>query len=243
MKRTRRCLALLLAMLAILSVLPVSGLAASSVKTLKQSTWYTAQNPDSGSFTPYKLKLTKETIVYVSWKSAGADLDANACFCKDTEGSEVVDGIYPYDRASGKEGVVLYPGTYYVRLSDTSKQAKFKFTTKKASALSFKNTSSKKATSLKAKKKAEMVFDTKHLKSRWYKIKLTKKQRITVCCSTNSNYVTFRDKNMKAVDNESYTKKAYRTVNVLNPGTYYVRINNYGVYNTYANRASTIWWQ
>ena len=36
MKRTRRCLALLLAMLAILSVLPVSGLAASGVKTLKQ---------------------------------------------------------------------------------------------------------------------------------------------------------------------------------------------------------------
>ena len=239
MKRTRRCLALLLALLMLLAALPVSGLAAAKVKTLKQSTWYTAQDPESGSFTAYKLKLTKESIVYISWKNAGADLDANACFCKDTECSEVLNDIYPYDRATGKEGIVLFPGTYYIRLSDTSKQAKFKFTTKKASALSSKNTSSKKATSLKAGKKAEMVFDTKNQKARWYKIKLTKKQIVRI--TTNPRFYAFQLFNSKLKEVPIYECEnwVYSTKKKLAKGTYYVKArgeasSEYGLYQCFS---------
>ena len=48
---------------------------------------------------------------------------------------------------------------------------------------------------------------------------------------------------MKKLDGESTTKKAYRTRDVLGPGTYYLRVNNYGIYNAFATRANTIWWK
>jgi hypothetical protein len=61
--------------------------------------------------------------------------------------------------------------------------------------------------------------------------------------STQIDYVWFLDKNLRILDNEAYTNKGYRTKDVLNPGTYYVRITNAMVFNTYATVAKTIWWK
>ena len=85
------------------------------------------------------------------------------------------------------------------------------------------NTSSKKATSLKAKKKAEMVFDTKHLKSRWYKIKLTKKQVVRI--TTNPRFYAFQLFNSKLKEVPIYEGEnwVYSTKKKLAKGTYYIK--------------------
>lgn len=242
MKSIRRMTALTMAVLIVVILLGASALAAgtqsSDISTLKPGKWYSTV---SGS-NLLSVKVSKDSLLTANWKGNSQErLSIN--LYKDANRKNYLTDLYTYQTASGTQSFVLRKGTYYVSFYDSTKNSKVKFN---VSALKdYKNYCPSRAVTMK---KGVKYLHGAHVPLNsfeydWFKIKLTKKQRITMYCSTNSNYVTFRDKNMKAVDNESYTKKAYRTVNVLNPGTYYVRINNYGVYNTYANRASTIWWE
>jgi len=231
MKRIRRCLALLLAMLLLLAALPVSGLAATKVKTLKYNTWYSTQDPAASSRIAYRLKLTAATVVYVNWKNANANSDfAEVDFCKDTDCSYVVDGMEMFYPASGREGFLLYPGTYYVGIFDIVKGAKVKFSAVKASRLKKSNTTSGKAISLGSGKKAEAIFTRSGKAARWYKLKLTKKQAVRLY--VNSHFfnqggdVTLYSSKLKKIPlEEDWDNDRYLSKQKLAKGTYYIKLS------------------
>ncbi len=242
MKSVRRMGALVMAALLVVALLSGSALAESTqsndVSTLKTGTWY---SPDSTTRL-YRVKVSKDSLLTANWKG-NSEEHLSIYLYKDAERKNYITDLYPYQTASGTQSLALRKGTYYVGLFDSAKQSRVKFS---ISALKDpKNYCPSRAVAMKKGVKYVQSAHTpmNAFEYDWFKVKLTKKQRITVYCSTNINYVAFRDTSLKALDNEAYTKKAYRTQDILNPGTYYLRISNYGTYNPYAVRANTIWWK
>ena len=162
---------------------------------------------------------------------------------KDAERKHFLTGLNTYQAASGTQSFVLRKGTYYVSLSDSAISSHVRFSL--CVLKDYGNYCPARAVTLQRGVKAIQGGHTplNSFEYDWFKVRLTRKQRITVRCSTNCSFVAFRDTAMKKLDGESTTKKAYRTRDVLGPGTYYLRVNNYGIYNAFATRANTIWWK
>lgn len=228
MKQTRKLIALLLVLAALLTALPAGALAANKVKTLKYNTWYSTQEPAPDGMTVYKLKLSAETLVYVSWKGAsGYSSFAEVDFCRDKGCSYVIAGAELYAPASGKTAAVLYPGTYYIAMMDDVRGSKVRFTALSASKLKPKNLTSAKATAIKSGRDTEILFDKKNAKARWYKLKLTKKQAVSIY--GNLDGVTLYNSKLKkqALRSGWDSKRAVSKLTSktkLAKGTYYLKI-------------------
>lgn len=230
MKHFQRSAALLLILLTLLTMLPTAGLAAPKVKALKYNTWYAAQQPNPDSMTVYKLKLSAESVIYVSWKNASSRSGfAEVDFCRDVDCSYVVAGVEYYAPSSGKSAVVLYPGTYYVAIMNDVRGSKVKLSAMNASKLSPSNTASTRAISINAGKATEVIFDKKNSKPRWYKLRLTRNQAVTVF--GNCSGLTMYDSKLKriAVRQGWDSKKAVEkrtTKSKLAKGTYLIKVRN-----------------
>lgn len=231
MKHTCRFLALLLAMLLLLAALPSASLAATKVKALKYNTWYSTQDPAADNRKVYRLKLNAATVVYVNWKNANANSDfAEVDFCRDTDCTYVVDGMEMFYPASGREGFLLYPGTYYVGIFDIKKGAKVRLSAVKASRLKKSNTSSGRAISLARGKKAEAVFTRSNKGARWYKLKLTHKQVIKLyvnsCFLNHAGELSLYNSKLKEVAlKEDWNNRCSVSKQKLAKGTYYIKLS------------------
>lgn len=246
MKQIQRRAALALALALLLALVPANALAANKVKTLKTNTWYATQEPDPDNMTVYKLKLTAESVVYVSWKNAHAKSTfAEVDFCEDRDCSYVDAMVEFYAPSSGKRGVVLYPGAYYVAAMDVIRGSKVKFTTLKASYLNPKNTTSAKATAINSGKTTEVVFDRRNAKPRWYKLRLTRKQAVTLCgdCAGITLYTSAMKKvpMRKGWDSKNAADK-WVSKSKLGKGTYYIKYSDaYGLTSDAGNYYAFYW--
>jgi len=222
MKKMTRILALLLALLMLLAAFPATSLAASKVVTLKKGHWYTLRD-EHDSAVYYKLTLSADSIVTFQWK--GSTDYVGLDFCTNRSGS---GSFYHQSMFSGKGScsTALVKGVYYLNMvtvgPEDEPRAKGMVTVKKA--VNKSNFSLGGAVSLKAGKKLEIAQTPRNCYDRWYKIKLTRRQTVTV--RTNAGYgrsVALFDGKMHQLACK-YTGSKAVSKNSLKAGTYYIRI-------------------
>ena len=226
MNRTRKLIALMLAVLLLLATLPTAGLADSyKVETLKLNQWYRFQDYDE-HMTIYRLKVSGETVLNYSWKN-GHDAYLSVYRDKACEDRVAYTDI---EETTGSSAFVLYSGTYYIILSDDSERTKIKFSAKKVATVNKPNYCLGKAITVKSGKKVEIAQTRKSNYTRWYRINLPKTKTITLSFTCNG-YGYFSDSNFTLYDrnlNSLYCterKGAYVTQGLQPKGTYYLRID------------------
>ena len=226
MNRTRKLIALMLAVLLLLATLPTAGLADSyKVETLKLNQWYKFQDYDE-HMTIYRLKVSGETVLNYSWKNGH---DAYLSVYRDKACEDRVASTR-IEETTGSSAFVLYSGTYYIILSDDSERTKIKFSTKNATTVNKPNYCLGKAITVKSGKKVEIAQTTKSNYTRWYRINLPKTKTITLSF-TGNDYDYFLNSNFTLYDrnlNSLYCterKGAYVTQGLQPKGTYYLRID------------------
>lgn len=241
MNRTRKLIALMLAVLLLLATLPAAGLADSyRVETLKLNQWYRFQDYEE-HMTIYRLKVSGETVLNYSWKN-GHDAYLSVYrdkACEDEVTSTRIDGT------TGSSAFVLYSGTYYITPYDDSERTKIKFSTKNATTVNKPNYCLGKAITVKSGKKVEIAQTRKSNYTRWYRINLPKTKTITLSFTFNNEYGDFDfilyDRNLNSL-HCTERKGAYVTQGLQPKGTYYLKIGPYyesnlleiGEYNSFS---------
>ena len=189
----------------------------------------------------YKFTLDDDSVLQVSWSKNNNNL-AYAVIWTDKNRTNSVYGFSP-STASGKEYICLKKGTYYVDMCDgnSSKkpQATMKFTWESGSNYSRGNYSMETAYDLKSGTLEQVAQIRKYSYIRWYKVKLTKTQTLTLqipygdpyefsVLSTKEGWISMNTSNYNS-DNKtisSYSK--------LPAGTYYIMLFDYSMYYGYS---------
>ena len=139
-----------------------------------------------------------------------------------------------------QKGITAYygvkKGTYYVKV-DTDAAYKIRYTFETAA--DKKNTTKKKAVSLKQKKTVKGLFVINEKKSRWYKVKLKKTQtlKLTLNASTDKYgfwYQITDSKGKKIVSNQELPRGKKQFKKKLKAGTYYLEIAPTGATGSYS---------
>lgn len=229
MNRTRKLVALMLAVLLLLATLPTAGLADSyRVETLNLNQWYRLQD-SSSSMTIYKLKVTGDTIVNINWKNIKTNNNfAYLSINRDKSCDNTIASSGIYDTSSGTVGYVLYSGTYYIRMYDRKESGKVKFSTKKAATINKPNYCMGKAITVKAGKKVEIAQTKSDNYYRWYRIKLPKAQSITFSGLDEYDF-TLYDRNLNKISCSDRGNVCV-TQGLQPKGTYYLEINRAYLY-------------
>ncbi len=223
MKQSRRIVALLLALIIVSALLPVSSFAAYKYQNLKFNQWYKLKDYDYDKYdTVYKIRVTADTAIIMNWKNQKDD-DVYATIYSDKECDESVEDILDSNKSSGQNGVVLYPGTYYLRMHDDKETTQVKFIKKSVKSINKPNYCLQNAISLKAKKQVEFAQTQKQNYDRWYKIKLTKSQKITITTNKIPESYYIYDSNLNEIrckgNSSNHTITTYGN---QSKGTYYI---------------------
>ena len=202
---------------AMLIPLSVSAASGTRIRYLKAGQWADQSEisesiSGNGNTTYYKIKVSKAGRLIFTF------LNGSASFLI----TPSTDDCSAY--ISNGSSVVVDKGTYYLRLSSGKCKYIFKAATTQT------NYCADKAKKLKAKKTAKMFFTSKNNFSRWYKITLSKKQKIRIEFNHSRDVVLYNAKG-KAIDIHSsepsyslgYGRK-YATSKKQPKGTYYIRV-------------------
>lgn len=229
MNRTRKLVALMLAVLLLLATLPAAGLADSyKVQPLKLNQWYSLRDYSS-SMTIYKLKVTGDTIVNINWKNIKTNSNyAYLSINRDKSCDDTIASSGIYDTSSGTLGFVLYSGTYYIRMYDGKESGKVKFSTKKAATVNKPNYCMGKAITVKAGKKVEIAQTKRDNYHRWYRIKLPNTQTITFSGLRQYNF-TLYDRNLNEISCSNRGDVCV-TEGLQPKGTYYLEVDRASLY-------------
>ena len=241
MRSCKRVVSLLFVFIALFCFIPVSAFATDGTETLKLNTWYDMKGYSSNQV--YKIKISTDTVLIANWKN-NTETDNYASInvyadkeCQKTVGNNLM-GLKA--KVSGSSGIVLYSGTYYIKMIDfnVEKKVKVKFQKKQVKSINKPNYCLATAISLKAKKKAVFAQTIQNNYQRWYRIKLTKNQVISIygnfkymnsCVLYDSNFNTIRytEGNDGIVTDGIQTKGTYYLVmydnisGLLKAGRYY----------------------
>lgn len=219
MNRTRKLIALMLAVLLLIATLPTAGLADSyKVETLKLNQWYRFQDYDE-NMTIYRLKVSGETFLNYSWKNGH---DGSLYVYRDKACEDRV-AYTDIEETTGSSAFVLYSGTYYIILSDDSERTKIKFSAKKVATVNKPNYCLGKAITVKAGKKVEIAQTKSDNYYRWYRIKLSKTQSITFSGLDEYDF-TLYDRNLNKISCSDRGNVCV-TQGLQPKGTYYLEIN------------------
>jgi len=228
MNRTRKLVALLLAVLLLLATLPAAGLADSfKVQTLKLNQWYNLR-PYSDNMTIYKLKVTGDTIVSFTWKGIMTESWSSLHIYRDKSCDDDIAYCSIYEATTGSDTFVLYSGTYYIQMYDSKESGKVKFSTKKAVTVHKPNYCMSKAITVKAGKKVEIAQTKSDNYYRWYRIKLSRTQSITFSGLDQYEF-TLYDRNLNEISCSNRGDVCV-TQGMQPKGTYYLEINRASLY-------------
>jgi len=223
MKRFQRSLALLLALMMILTAFSATALAATSYKvaTLKRGTWY--KLPDDVT-TVYKLVLAADSIITTNWKNATEE--SYIFFCKDSKCTNRVFEIIGDNVENNVDVVSVVKGTYYIYMETYADNPKVqvKFTVQKAANKA--NYCRAKAITLKRNQLVKIAQTPHYCYSRWYRINLTKKKTVTITTNEGKgSYIQLYDSKMKRISC-AYGDRTVITEDPIKSGTYFIRVNS-----------------
>lgn len=184
MKQGKRLIAIILVLVTVLAVLPASAFASNKYKTLKFNKWYNLNRSQSNMII-YKLKVSEDSLITIEWKGNNYNNPIYGIIYKDRNCNIEIDSFLDnYSKSKGSSKIVLYSGTYYIAMFEDSyswKTTQIRATKQSIkSIINEKNTTYKKAVTLKPNKIIELFFTKNNNKQRWYKIKLTKTQKISL---------------------------------------------------------------
>ena len=223
MNRTRKLVALMLAVLLLLATLPAAGLADSyKVQPLKLNQWYSLRDY-SNSTTIYRIKVTGDTIVFFNWKGIKTDTLAYIRVNRDKSCNDEIAHYDISEAASGSGAFILYSGTYYIWMYDNKESGKIKLGTKKAVTVNKPNYCMSKAITVKASKNVEIAQTKSDNYYRWYRIKLPKTQSITFS-GLNQYDFTLYDRNLNEISCSNRGDVCV-TQGMQPKGTYYLEIS------------------
>lgn len=233
MKHSQKAVLLMLVLISVLAILPVPAFATYKYEALQFDKWY-ALDAYSDSMTVYKLKITDDTIVYVNWKDYD-DSDDNwgyGEFYRDKKCQQPVSlgGMNSFlTEKSGRRGFALYKGTYYVQMFDRARRAKAIFSKKRTNVINKPNYCLSNALHVKRRKKIEIAQTKANNYDRWYKIVLTKKQKITISGDFRQydiiNSCDLYDSNFNSI-RCTYTDGTVETDGKQPKGTYYLVVKD-----------------
>ena len=223
MNRSRKLVALILAVLLLVATLPAAGLADSfKVQALKLNQWYSLR-PYSDNMTIYKLKVTGDTVVSFNWKDINTEGWSSFSIYRDKTCNDQLTYHGIYEAASGSGAFVLYSGTYYIQMFDSEERGKVKFSTKKAVTVNKPNYCMSRAITVKAGKNVEIAQTKSDNYYRWYRIKLPQTQSITFNGLEQYDF-TLYDRNLNEISCSDHGD-ACVTQGLQPKGTYYLEID------------------
>ena len=124
MKNYQKAVAIMMAFITILALLPVTAFASYKVEPLKYNHWYSLREDVR---TVYKVNFTTDTIMTVNWKNNRGESYVTVYPDKECEESRIYRFLdSDYRMSAGTNGVVLYRGTYYIFMRDDDNKAKVK---------------------------------------------------------------------------------------------------------------------
>jgi len=230
MKRTQRFFAMMLVVITLLALLPASAIAEYKVQSLKFNTWYKLKD-SSSDMSVYKFKVSSDTSIIMTWKNYQSDGNFGyGGIYRDSSCDDLVsmDTVFlgVSRPSSGYNGIALYPGTYYLKMYDGAEKAQVKITKNSVKSINKPNYSISRAIALKKGKKVEFAQTKKDYYTRWYKIKLTKPQSISIY--GYSSYFELYDSNFNEIrTNRDYDGMVITTDGVQSTGTYYLALHDY----------------
>ncbi len=225
---------LLLNVMLVTFMLVLSGMtvsAATTTKNLGQNKWVTQTGKGDSIY--YKITIPQDGYITFTVKNP----KKNNIYIDVYNKNKVYMDMPVYTKASNE--TVQYPvakGTYYLRGDNwDSFQFKYKFTKVTGKT----NYCAAKAVKLKKNSNVTIVQTPQKHYDRWYKITLTKKQKINYWF-TGQGSVELYDADFNMISVNSGSKGKYTTKQTQNKGTYYVGIRSY--YSVRAARMCTFKW-
>ena len=198
--------------------------AATTTQNLGQNKWV---NYDGKVDTYYKITVPNDGYITLSVANpSGSYMDVDM----HNKSKKYLGGIIFTDKKNDTATYAVAKGTYYLRAYQTKGfQLKYKFT----KAVNKSNYCIGKAVKLKKNAKVTVVQSPMNNYDRWYKITLTKKQKINMSI-IGSGSMTLYDADCEQVSLKSNYKsgtETYVTKQAQKKGTYYVRVRSYHNYS------------
>lgn len=250
MKYTHRIIALILVIIMLLTILPFSALASYKYELLNLNKWYKLKDYSS-DMTVYKMKVSTDTVCTFNWKDyGGSNYSFEIYFYTDKACKNQIANFSSVDQKSGSKSLVMYPGTYYIEMFDSAENSntKVKVTEKTVSSINKPNYCLTRAITLAKKKKAEFAQTKKEYYPRWYKIKLSKSQAISIFgygdgweYGGESNYELYDD-NYNEIRCEM-NDGVITTYGVQKKGTYYLVLSSYLSDLLHTGKCFKIYWK
>lgn len=248
--RARMALLLAVALLAVM--FGGTALADTKTKTMKVGSWVAVQSRDDATQKIYVLKLTKNSILNISMKNNNGKDEVRIEIFRDAACKTVCMRQNIKDKMLSFQGALL-KGTYYCRFTVDSAKSKAKVRVKTSKYTNKSNYTMDRAITLAPKTKVTVVQTPMDDYCRYYKIKLKKN---TLSCRVFSKDRRYPDRpgyhlysiklfssygGYLEAEYDDYTSvKKYTN---LSPGTYYIRVGDYGFSS--GDDAGTIisfWW-
>ena len=216
-----------------------------NIVTLKQNTTVSVKDSDTYDFdtgvqnyTLYKISVPADGYIKFQLSNADAGIALYKSFYTNRNLSDANIIRCLYDKKT--HFFVLPKGTYYLHLYKDEAYTTLKWTFTKLSKKA--NYCRARASALARTKKANCMFHYGYEHAKWYKIKLTKKQKITITLKTlddqfslgmvrvfNSKEKLINTKMQESGDN-AYALSVYQS-DTLPKGIYYIRLSRKYDYN------------
>lgn len=243
MRRNKKISAILLVIIFVLTLLPISAFAEYRYESLQYNKWYKLQDL-WGTMTIYKVKVSTDTVMMINWKNYNSEDNwGYGAFYTDRECDySIGDSFLGFEKQStGTKGVVLYPGTYFLRMYDGKEKAQIRITKKTVKSMNKSNYCLQNAITLKAKKKAEFAQTRKNNYYRWYKIKLKKTQTVSIV--GNIDWYDLYDSNFNEIHCSRTGDDVIKTDGMQSPGTYYLVLYDYISSLIRAGKYYRVYWE
>ena len=172
----------------------------------------------------YKLVIEKDCYLQLVWSNNTKKL-ADVYIYADKACKERVHWCW-CDTEKGKEYVALKAGTYYVEMGDYYQLCKIKWTWTAAYKLDQGNYCIAKAKNLSAGTTVSIAQTPTIDYTRWYKIKLTKNQKVTIKTPyKNSAYIQLYSPSRQRYNFNNSDSFSKITTDKLTTGTYYISVS------------------
>ena len=243
MTHFRRLIALALAAMLLTTVFTLSASAATwqpagarrnAVTTLKVGKWY---GTNAGTL---KVKLSRDSVVTAKWKNG----DGLSIGISRSTNSGSSCGNFRTQEGSGKDALALKKGIYYINIYASDDTTKVSFAVDKL--VDRKNYCPANAVLLKRNVKYTSAQIPMKLANRiWFKIKTTKKQKISIMKIGDNHWEPFGE----ILDSDlnwlscSYSDDIITTSEAVPAGTYYISYGNAHKQSLNVAETLTVWWK
>ena len=220
------------------------------VVSTKQNTWYVPKtftyshngNDIISTFYRYKINVPANYYITLSLKKTNGGIYIYNSLTTNWE-----KYFMGYDSYSGKKtfNIVLPKGIYYFGNYGYSSNSVGAFKYKFTKYVNKANYKASKALAWNAGKKVTIVQSPGHNYERWYKVRLTKKKRITVYGAENIELYDAKHQYVEMTGNEYSDGTVFSSYDKLKAGTYYIRIFGARPYygNPWYGSVQIVWWK